>query len=87
MDDIEYTFSGREEAWNYLLGFYAMLILISGMALPWLPESPKYLYTVKGLRQKAIRGIIVVYLSPGYIIYAIDCKCNYLMYGRTIKTT
>ncbi|XP_073969394.1 solute carrier family 2, facilitated glucose transporter member 1-like isoform X2 [Rhodnius prolixus] len=59
---------GREEAWNYLLGFYAMLILISGMALPWLPESPKYLYTVKGLRQKAIRELSRLRNLPGEFV-------------------
>ncbi|KAK9502097.1 hypothetical protein O3M35_012692 [Rhynocoris fuscipes] len=48
---------GREDTWNYLLGFYAILILLSVMSLPWLPESPKYLYAVRGLRQKALREL------------------------------
>lgn len=33
--------------WHVLLGFYTILVLISAVAFPFLPESPKYLYVVK----------------------------------------
>lgn len=49
--------SGTEADWHYLLSFYLLLILILAVALPILPESPKYLYSVRGTKQKALQGI------------------------------
>ncbi|XP_075238057.1 solute carrier family 2, facilitated glucose transporter member 5-like isoform X2 [Lycorma delicatula] len=46
---------GTKELWPYLLALYAVLMMICGLAIPCMPESPKYLYQVKGLKQKAAR--------------------------------
>nr|CAD7589078.1 unnamed protein product [Timema genevievae] len=45
---------GTIETWHYLLSLYVLLILISAIALPFLPESPKYLYVVRGEEEKGI---------------------------------
>lgn len=36
------TVLGTEDAWPQLLGFYLVFVLISSLAIPFLPESPKY---------------------------------------------
>ncbi|XP_063232892.1 solute carrier family 2, facilitated glucose transporter member 1-like isoform X2 [Bacillus rossius redtenbacheri] len=48
---------GRPDTWPYLLGLYAVLILVSALALPFLPESPKYLYIVRGQEERGIREL------------------------------
>ncbi|KAJ8878368.1 hypothetical protein PR048_018945 [Dryococelus australis] len=48
---------GQENTWPYLLGLYAVLILVSSLALPFLPESPKYLYIVKGQEERGVREL------------------------------
>nr|CAD7570923.1 unnamed protein product [Timema californicum] len=45
---------GTMETWHYLLSLYVLLILVSAIALPFLPESPKYLYVVRGEEEKGI---------------------------------
>lgn len=45
---------GREDSWHYLLGIYAVPMLLTSIALPFLAESPKYLYAVKGEIDRAI---------------------------------
>nr|CAD7462662.1 unnamed protein product [Timema tahoe] len=45
---------GTIETWHYLLSLYVLLILVSAIALPFLPESPKYLYVVRGEEEKGI---------------------------------
>ncbi|XP_039297071.1 solute carrier family 2, facilitated glucose transporter member 5-like [Nilaparvata lugens] len=49
---------GTEQHWHHLLALYAILIIFCGLALPFMPESPKYLYYIKGLKQRACRGLI-----------------------------
>ncbi|XP_017775957.1 PREDICTED: solute carrier family 2, facilitated glucose transporter member 1-like isoform X2 [Nicrophorus vespilloides] len=48
---------GKEDTWPVLLGFYLVFVGLSSVALPFLPESPKYLYIVKGETQLAIRQL------------------------------
>lgn len=50
-------FLGTESLWHYLLSLPLALILVSAVALPVLPESPKYIYSVRGSRQKALKGM------------------------------
>ncbi|KAF4532357.1 hypothetical protein B566_EDAN003661 [Ephemera danica] len=45
--------SGTESTWHFLLSLYGVLILLSVAALPFLPESPKYLCVI---RQQEDRG-------------------------------
>lgn len=47
---------GQQETWHYLLGLFALLTLLSMVALPFLPESPKYLYIVRGQEERGIKG-------------------------------
>ncbi|XP_014294508.1 solute carrier family 2, facilitated glucose transporter member 5 isoform X2 [Halyomorpha halys] len=51
------VFLGTEEIWPYLLGFFGVLVLVGYSAFPWLPESPKYLYVIRGSRQGALREL------------------------------
>ncbi|XP_066995888.2 solute carrier family 2, facilitated glucose transporter member 5 isoform X2 [Anabrus simplex] len=39
---------GTATSWHYLLGLYAVLVLPAIIIVPFLPESPKYLYAVRG---------------------------------------
>ncbi|KAG8253093.1 hypothetical protein J6590_042902 [Homalodisca vitripennis] len=48
---------GTADLWHYLLSLHLVLILVSATALPTLPESPKYLYIVRGLRQRALKEL------------------------------
>ncbi|KAJ4430980.1 hypothetical protein ANN_19573 [Periplaneta americana] len=48
---------GQQETWHYLLGLFALLTLLSMVALPFLPESPKYLYIVRGQEEKGIKEL------------------------------
>lgn len=48
---------GTATGWHYLLALYGLLIIITAFALPVLPESPKYLFVVRGLEDKAVKGI------------------------------
>lgn len=48
---------GNESSWHLLLALYAVLVVICGFASPFMPESPKFLYQVKGLKQKAAREL------------------------------
>lgn len=50
-------FLGTEEFWPYLLGFFGILVILGHVSYPWLPESPKYLYVIKGSRQGALREL------------------------------
>ncbi|CAH1394546.1 unnamed protein product [Nezara viridula] len=51
------NFLGTEVIWPYLLGFFGVLVVVGSAAFPWLPESPKYLYVIKGSRQRALREL------------------------------
>lgn len=46
---------GTESLWPSLLAFYVLLVILCGMIIPFLPESPKYLYVVKNQTQVALR--------------------------------
>jgi Sugar (and other) transporter. len=49
--------AGTEDTWHYLLGLFAVVTLLSLLAFPFLPESPKYLYIVRGQEEKGIKGM------------------------------
>lgn len=51
------AFAGQDDTWHYLLGLFAVLTLLSMVAFPFLPESPKYLYIVRGHEEKGIKGM------------------------------
>lgn len=59
---------GTEKLWHYGLSFYVILIIICFIPVSLFPESPKYLYIVKGERDKAkrelqrLRGINAQYI-------------------------
>ncbi|XP_037911679.1 solute carrier family 2, facilitated glucose transporter member 3-like isoform X1 [Hermetia illucens] len=44
---LKYTF-GTEDSWHHALSAYAILIVICYLPCKWFPESPKYLYLIKG---------------------------------------
>lgn len=46
---------GTEAYWHYLLGVYGLLSVIGGLAFPWLPESPKYLFLIRNCKQDAVK--------------------------------
>lgn len=47
---------GSADGWHWLFALYGLLILISCIAIPILPESPKYLFVVRGLEDRAMKG-------------------------------
>jgi hypothetical protein len=49
--------AGNEETWHFLLGLFAVVTLLSLLVFPFLPESPKYLYIVRGQKEKGIKGM------------------------------
>ncbi|XP_071446206.1 solute carrier family 2, facilitated glucose transporter member 1-like [Hetaerina americana] len=49
---------GNESSWHYLIGLYIILTLPSIALFLHLPESPKYLFVVKGLEDKGINELI-----------------------------
>lgn len=51
------AFAGQDDTWHYLLGLFALLTLLSMVAFPFLPESPKFLYIVRGHEEKGIKGM------------------------------
>lgn len=48
---------GTPYTWHYLLALYGLMILACSLAVPFLPESPKYLNCVVGSRQRALREL------------------------------
>lgn len=50
---------GNESLWPYLFGVYFGLVILALTALPFIPESPKYLYTVRNEHAKALSGIVI----------------------------
>ncbi|XP_049956586.1 solute carrier family 2, facilitated glucose transporter member 1-like isoform X2 [Schistocerca serialis cubense] len=44
---------GVEETWHFLLGLYAIPVLLSVCGICFLPESPKYLCVIRGEEQRA----------------------------------
>lgn len=46
---------GTEEIWPYCLSIYVVAVFVSALAVPFLPESPKFLYVVKKQTQNAVR--------------------------------
>ncbi|KAL1137775.1 hypothetical protein AAG570_009471 [Ranatra chinensis] len=55
---------GTDDTWHYLLALYGIPVLIGALAMPWLPESPKYLFAIKGLRQKAVKELSKIRNMP-----------------------
>lgn len=55
---------GGEESWPFLLASNAVPALIQLMALPWFPESPRYLLIDRGDRESCISGEFRVTVSP-----------------------
>lgn len=47
---------GGEESWPFLLASNAVPALIQLMALPWFPESPRYLLIDRGDRESCVSG-------------------------------
>lgn len=47
---------GTEETWEECLSFFVLLVIICASALPFFPESPKYLYVIKKQHHLALRG-------------------------------
>ncbi|XP_025410653.1 solute carrier family 2, facilitated glucose transporter member 1-like isoform X2 [Sipha flava] len=45
---------GSESLWPFLFSFYASLVLLVFPTLSFIPESPKYLYTIRNERSKAL---------------------------------
>ncbi|KAK7867028.1 hypothetical protein R5R35_005672 [Gryllus longicercus] len=45
---------GREDTWHLLLSLYAIPVLLASIAIPLLPESPKYLYAIRGEIERAV---------------------------------
>uniref|UniRef100_A0A1B6CGP2 Major facilitator superfamily (MFS) profile domain-containing protein n=1 Tax=Clastoptera arizonana TaxID=38151 RepID=A0A1B6CGP2_9HEMI len=48
------TVLGTRESWSVLLALQGVFILMSWLLLMFLPESPRFLYSVKGMKQNAI---------------------------------
>ncbi|XP_059471745.1 solute carrier family 2, facilitated glucose transporter member 3-like [Neocloeon triangulifer] len=48
---------GSAETWHYLLGLYGIPVLICMAFLPYLPESPKYLFVIKKDEDKCTKAL------------------------------
>lgn len=51
------TVLGTAESWHFLLASFSPLCAIALLLTFVLPESPKYLYIIKGEQGKALKGI------------------------------
>ncbi|KAI8126934.1 facilitated glucose transporter member 1, Solute carrier family 2 [Lucilia cuprina] len=49
---------GTAELWHYALSFYIVLVIICYLPSYYFPESPKYLYIVRGNREEAQRELL-----------------------------
>lgn len=47
---------GSEEQWHIAMSGFIMLVLICFVPYYWFPESPKFLYVVRGRRDLAKKG-------------------------------
>ncbi|XP_065200108.1 solute carrier family 2, facilitated glucose transporter member 3-like isoform X2 [Planococcus citri] len=48
---------GTEELWPFLISGYVLMTIFVFASLPWLPESPKYLYQVRKLEDEALKEL------------------------------
>ncbi|KAJ1526979.1 hypothetical protein ONE63_008524 [Megalurothrips usitatus] len=55
---------GNEESWHFLLALYGPMVLVGLMLVPALPESPKYLYLVRGEEELGIRELSRIRRQP-----------------------
>ncbi|KAH8373366.1 hypothetical protein KR009_004548 [Drosophila setifemur] len=49
---------GSEEFWHFGLAFYSLLVITCYAPFRWYPESPKWLYIVKGNKEEARRQLM-----------------------------
>lgn len=52
-------FLGNESCWPFLFSLHAGLVILVLPTLPFVPESPRYLYTVCNDYRGALSGIVV----------------------------
>uniref|UniRef100_A0A182LW89 Major facilitator superfamily (MFS) profile domain-containing protein n=1 Tax=Anopheles culicifacies TaxID=139723 RepID=A0A182LW89_9DIPT len=68
---------GTEDHWHYALGCYAVLNLFCYAFYFWVPESPKYLYSVKGDQAGSLRAIRKLFgrhsIGDDYIKLQMEC--------------
>ncbi|KAK3930434.1 Solute carrier family 2, facilitated glucose transporter member 1 [Frankliniella fusca] len=55
---------GNEASWHVLLALFGPLAVVCGVLVPVLPESPKYLYLVRGEEQRGVRELARVRRLP-----------------------
>lgn len=53
-----FPYLGSESLWPYLFSLYACLVILALTTIPFVPESPKYLYTICNEHGRALSGII-----------------------------
>ena len=49
---------GTADLWHYALSFYVVLVIICYLPAYYYPESPKYLYIIKGDRERAYQELL-----------------------------
>lgn len=49
---------GSVDNWHYAMSGHIILVIICYIPFAWFPESPKYLYCVKGQKDEAEKGFI-----------------------------
>ncbi|XP_052893371.1 solute carrier family 2, facilitated glucose transporter member 3-like isoform X1 [Anopheles moucheti] len=68
---------GTEKHWHYALGCYAVFNLFCYAFYFWIPESPKYLYSVKGDQAGSLRAIRKLFgrhsIGDDYIKLQMEC--------------
>uniref|UniRef100_A0A182P8V1 Major facilitator superfamily (MFS) profile domain-containing protein n=1 Tax=Anopheles epiroticus TaxID=199890 RepID=A0A182P8V1_9DIPT len=68
---------GTEQHWHYALSCYAVLNLFCYAFYFWIPESPKYLYSVKGDQAGSLRAIRKLFgrhtIGDDYIKLQMEC--------------
>uniref|UniRef100_A0A182JY07 Major facilitator superfamily (MFS) profile domain-containing protein n=1 Tax=Anopheles christyi TaxID=43041 RepID=A0A182JY07_9DIPT len=68
---------GTDEHWHYALGCFAVLNLFCYAFYFWIPESPKYLYSVKGDQAGSLRAIRKLFgrhtIGDDYIKLQMEC--------------
>lgn len=55
---------GTDASWHQLLALFGPLSVVGGLLLPVLPESPKYLFLVRGEEERGVRELARVRRQP-----------------------
>jgi len=75
MVNFDFCDVGSKENWDILFSLNAAFILLGMIALSVCPESPVYLFVLKGKEEKAITGIILSYFQTLQAFHLYPATC------------